>query len=106
MFANEARNYITGLIAIQHKIRATGYRRSDQVTVNGCLAKLETLLKAWKYPTNELMSGFWRNHREEIRYLVPTNQYKGFKALIYHFEYLDKESKTYIKQTKEYETSN
>lgn len=95
MFAAEARSYITSLIAIQRKIKSRGYERDDQQLINQCIGKLETLLNAWRYSTNELMAKFWISHRTEIRYLLPTANYKGFKALIYHFECLDNESKKY-----------
>jgi len=95
MFATEARSYIESLIQIQKKIRGKGYNRVDQSLINECLVTLETLLKAWHYSTNELMAKFWISHRTEIRFLIPTNSYKGFKALMVHFEYLDKDSKTY-----------
>lgn len=100
MFAAEARSYIESLIQIQKKIRGKGYDRADQQLINECLVNLETLLKAWRYATNELMAKFWISHRTEIRYLIPTSSYKGFKALLVHFEYLDKDSKTY-QQTKQ-----
>lgn len=97
MFSKEARTYIEKLISIQRKIKDGGYTRSDQATVNRCRINLEILLKAWNYSTNELMANFWINHRHEIRYLLPTDSYKGFKALLIHFELLDKDSLNYAK---------
>ena len=92
MFASEARSYIEGLILIQKKIKGKGYDRDDQRVVNECLNKIEPLLKAYGYRTNEQMARFWTNHRTEIRYLIPTSGYKGFKTLIYHFDCLDRDS--------------
>jgi len=100
MFATEARSYITSLIAIQRKIKSRGYERNDQQLISECIEKLETLLNAWRYATNELMAKFWISHRPEIRYLIPTASYKGFKALMVHFECLDRDSKIY-QQTKQ-----
>lgn len=95
MFAAEARSYITSLIAIQRKIKSRGYERNDQHLISECIEKLETLLKAWRYATNQLMAKFWISHRTEIRYLIPTSSYKGFKTLMYHFDCLDRDSKTH-----------
>ena len=100
MYNIEARAYITRLIAIQRRIWKDGYRRGDQQTVNECLVKVELLLKTWKYGSDELMAGFWIHHREEIRYLIPTTSYKGFKALMIHFECLDKEVTRVLKVSK------
>jgi len=95
MFAAEARSYIESLISIQKKIRGKGYDRADQQLINECLVNLDTLLKAWRYATNQLMAKFWISHRTEIRYLIPTSSYKGFKTLMYHFDCLDRDSKTH-----------
>jgi len=93
MFTAEAREFITSLITIQRKIKKQGYVREDQQVINECIMIIETLLTTWKYATNELMAKFWINHRQEIRYLIPTSNYKGFKALLAHFECLDRDSK-------------
>jgi len=95
MFATEARNYIKSLISIQGKIRGMGYERSDQRVVNECISIIQPLINRWKYSSNQKMANFWIKHREEIRYMVPTSNYKGFKALLYHFECLDRDSKIY-----------
>lgn len=95
MFHKVARAYITSLITLQRKIKHDGYLRNDQQTVNDCIYTIETLLKTWKYGTPEKMAGFWINHREEIRYLLPTANHNGFKALIYQFECLDADSLIY-----------
>lgn len=100
MYAVEARSYITGLIAIQRKIKGRGYERNDQQLINECIVRLETLLKAWRYATPELMAQFWTNHRTEIRYLIPTISYKGFKALVYTFDCLDRDSTTIYQRNK------
>lgn len=100
MFAKEARRYIESLIRIQKHIRMRHYQRDDQQTVNECLLKLKTLLQTWQYSSNERMSAFWINHRAEIRYLVPTTTYKGFKCLLRRFEALDQESQIIELQTK------
>ena len=100
MYTIEARAYITRLIGIQRRIWKDGYRRGDQQTVNECLVKVEILLKTWKYGSDELMAGFWIHHREEIRYLIPTTSYKGFKALMIHFECLDKDSLKWRKEVR------
>lgn len=95
MFHQVARTYINSLIALQRKIKLTGYVREDQRTVNDCLFTIENLLKTWKYATPELMAGFWIHHREEIRYLLPTSNHSSFKALMYQFECLDADSLIY-----------
>ncbi len=92
MFAASARKYIESLITIQKHIRKQGYERDDQQTVNECRKEVKNLIETWKYSTDELMSGFWINHRSQIRYLVPTNTHKGFKCLLKRFEQLDQES--------------
>lgn len=93
MFATEARKFIEGLIVIQIKIKEKGYDRDDQSVVNECRRRIQPLIEENKYRTNERMARFWINHREEIRYLIPTASYKGFKTLMIHFECLDKDSK-------------
>ena len=95
MFAQEARKYIESLIRIQKRIREKGYERDDQQVVNECRRKIQPLIEGNRYRSNDRMARFWMNHREEIRYLVPTSNYKGFKALLYHFECLDNDSKNY-----------
>jgi hypothetical protein len=95
MFALESRKYIESLIRIQKHIREQGYERDDQQVVNECRRRIQPLIEGNQYHSNQRMSRFWINHREEIRYLVPTSNYKGFKALLYHFECLDNESKKY-----------
>lgn len=95
MYAAEARKYIESLIQIQKHIRKQGYERDDQQVVNECRRRIQPLIEENKYQTNERMARFWTNHREEIRYLIPTSNYKGFKALIYQFECLDRDSKIY-----------
>lgn len=101
MFYRVARTYIKSLITIQQKIKAGGYVRDDQKTVNECLYTIDTLLCTWKYASNELMANFWMNHRAEIRYLIPTNKYKGFEALLAQFNCLDADAQIYqhTKQT-------
>lgn len=93
MFAIEARKFIESLIQIQIRIKEKGYDRDDQSVVNECRRRIQPLIEENKYQTNERMSGFWIKHREEIRYLIPTSSYKGFKTLMIHFECLDKDSK-------------
>jgi hypothetical protein len=93
MFAAEARSYIEGLIQIQKKISGKGYERDDQQVVNECRKKIEAQFSEYEYRTNEKMARFWTNHREQIRYLIPTANYKGFKNLVYHFNCLDRDSK-------------
>lgn len=100
MFATEARSYIESLILIQKKIKGKGYDRADQNVVNECRRRIQPLIEENKYQTNERMARFWISHRTEIRYLIPTASYKGFKALMVHFECLDRDSKIHqqIKQ--------
>jgi len=93
MFAIEARKFIESLLLIQKKIKGKGYDRTDQNVVNECRNRIQPLIEENRYETNERMARFWINHRTEIRYLIPTSSYKGFKALMAHFEYLDKDSK-------------
>lgn len=100
MFAQDARRYIESLIRIQKHIRKQGYERDDQQVVNECRRRIQPLIEENKYRTNERMAGFWINHRAEIRYLVPTTTYKGFKCLLRRFELLDKESQIIELQTK------
>lgn len=95
MFAIEARKFIESLIQIQIRIKEKGYDRDDQSVVNECRRRIQPLIEENKYRSNERMAGFWIKHREEIRYLIPTSSYKGFKALLYHFECLDRDSKTH-----------
>lgn len=100
MFAQQARNFIEKLIHIQKQIARSGYMRSDQDTLAVCLNGIEKLLKYWTYSSSEKMAAFWINHRAEIRYLVPTAQYAGFKTLLAEFDELDKQSQVIEFQSK------
>jgi len=100
MFAIEARKFIESLLLIQKKIKGKGYDRTDQNVVNECRNRIQPLIEENRYETNERMARFWINHRTEIRYLIPTSSYKGFKTLIYHSECLDQDSKIH-QQTKQ-----
>lgn len=85
MFATDAKRYIRKLINIQNKIENKGYQRVDQASVRQAKDKLLRYLNFYKYDSDEKMKGFFERNHDQIRTLIPNENYPGFQKLMNEF---------------------
>lgn len=81
----EARKYLKKLIRIRKKMIAKKLVGSDTPTIKSSMKFIETQLSAYGYASDEKMRGFLSRHHDEIRQLIPGENYPGFKKLMNEF---------------------
>lgn len=81
----EARKYLEKLIRIRKKMIAKKLVGSDTPHIKASMNFIETQLSAYKYASDEKMRGFLERHHDEIRKLIPGENYPGFKKLMNEF---------------------
>lgn len=91
MFSRDAYRFIFKLIRIQKQIKKAGYYREDQYVINECISFLSNYLTFYKKLSDEKMKAFFRTNRARIRFLIPCNNYSGFKKLVSEFNQLEHE---------------